>query len=84
MIRNGKLKDKYILDIDLDYFHTKRSIVPSNPKTFYQLIQGAEIITIAKESSWINEWAKTERYDKELTVDYLLNELLNHINVATK
>ncbi len=84
LITNGKLNEKYILDFDLDYFHTKQSINPNDPKTFYSLIQDAEIITITKEEDWIKEWVKQYGYDPNLSVNYLIKRLLFHIDIATK
>ena len=47
--KDYKINRKYILDIDLDYFHTIKSITPDDKNFFYDLIRNAEIITIAKE-----------------------------------
>lgn len=38
----------YILDIDLDVFHTRRSINPENPSTFYRMIKNAVAITVVE------------------------------------
>ncbi|WP_186043069.1 MULTISPECIES: UPF0489 family protein [Burkholderia] len=45
----GVVADPYILDIDLDYFHTQKGIAPTDTATFYQLVQNALAITIATE-----------------------------------
>lgn len=84
LIANGNMKDKYILDIDLDYFHTTQSINPQNPETFYKLIREAELITIARETEFINEWSEIYEYDPDLTVEYLEKQLIKHIELATK
>ncbi len=70
----------YILDIDLDAFHTRRAINPKDSSTFYRLIKNAEAITIATEAECVEEeWLDDE--DK-MNSDMLLQELLAHINKA--
>lgn len=51
--QNHVINSKYILDIDLDYFHTFNSIQPNDTSFFYQLIKNAEIITIAQEKVFV-------------------------------
>ncbi len=84
IVSKQKFIQNFILDIDLDYFHTKKSIFPNNIDTFYGLIHDAESITIAKESEFIEQWSNEYEYDKELTVDFLLESILKHIYLATK
>ena len=81
LIKNGKFSNKYILDIDLDYFHTTQSIHPKNTDTFYRLIKNAEIITITKEADFIAMWR--EEHDSSLNVNDLVAEILIHIKNAT-
>jgi len=70
----------YVLDIDLDAFHTRRAITPEDPSTFYRLIKNAVAITIATEAECVEEeWLNDE--DK-MSSDELLQELLGHINKA--
>ncbi len=71
--------NNYILDIDLDFFKTCKSINPKNYSFFKQLINNCIAISIAKESKFVNAW-KNE-YDKNISVDYLLNKLMNIIKV---
>ncbi len=71
--------DNYILDIDLDFFHTIRSIEPNDSSAFQRLIRGAAIITIATEPSYVNSL----KINQELNSEYLLQELLVHIEQAT-
>lgn len=83
-IFDGELiKEPYILDIDLDYFHTCKSIMPSDPTTFYRLINGALLITVATEDIFIDMWRDEHGFDKNLTVDFLIERLHEHIQVAT-
>jgi hypothetical protein len=49
----GVVADPYILDIDLDYFHTQKGIAPTDTATFYQLVQNALAITIATEPACV-------------------------------
>lgn len=70
----------YILDIDLDAFHTRRAISPEDPSTFYRLIKNAVAITIATEAECVEEeWLDDE---DQMNSDELLQELLGHINKA--
>lgn len=70
----------YILDIDLDVFHTRRAINPEDPSTFYRLIKNAIAITIATEAECVKqEWLDDE---DQMNSDELLEELLAHINKA--
>lgn len=74
-----RINKKYILDIDLDYFHTLKSIRISNINFFYELIRNAEIITIAKESVCVD----LLKFDKEdINSNLLCEELLMHIEKA--
>lgn len=47
--------EPYILDIDLDFFHTRKALTPDDDTTFRKLIRNAEIITIAKEPSFVED-----------------------------
>lgn len=67
----------YILDIDLDFFQTKKSITPDDTSFFKMLIDNAKGISIAKESNWIAVWNR--EHDSDLTVDFLLETILNLI-----
>lgn len=70
----------YILDIDLDVFHTRRAINPESASTFYRLIKNAAAITIATEAQCVEEgWLDDE--DK-MSATELLKELLDHIDEA--
>lgn len=72
-------RDNFILDIDLDYFNTKKSINPDDHKLFYALIRDCSGITIARES-WFVEDCKLE--GEGIDVNYLENVLMRHINNA--
>jgi hypothetical protein len=70
----------YILDIDLDAFHTRKAISPQDPATFYRLIKNAVAITIATEAECVEEeWLDG---DDEMGATELLDELLTHIERA--
>lgn len=73
------MKGNYILDIDLDYFRTERSVAPKDTQTFYELIRNAQVITIAMEPYFVVQ----ERLNGEtITSDFLLPRLLEHIRKA--
>lgn len=76
-IPKSKWFDNYILDIDLDFFHTCKSINPADITFFKEIIDNSIAISIAKETTFINRWA--EDYDKNLSVDYLLEKLFELI-----
>ena len=70
----------YILDVDLDTFHTRRAINPDDPSTFYRLVRNAVAITIATEAECVaEEWLDDE---DPMTSDELLKRLFCHINNA--
>lgn len=70
----------YILDIDLDAFHTRRAINPEDASTFYRLIKNAVAITIATEAECVEEeWLDDE---DEMSATELLKDLLDHIDKA--
>ncbi len=73
-------REPYILDIDLDAFHTKRAIEPKDPSTFYRLIRNAVAITIATEAECVEElWLDD---DFVLDSDDLLQKVIDHIEAA--
>lgn len=70
----------YILDIDLDSFHSMKAANPDDASTFRRLIRSALAITIATEAEWVEEvW---EDDDNEPSADRLLGIVLGHINAA--
>lgn len=70
--KDGRIKYKYILDIDLDYFHTMKSINPKSMDIFSRLVKGAAAVTIAEETACV----ELVRTDKRVTSKVLLKELL--------
>lgn len=72
MSEKGEIKCDYILDIDLDYFHTMKAINPSSKRIFSQLVKSAKAITIAKESVCV----ESLRSEKIVTSNILLEKLL--------
>lgn len=73
------LDHPFILDIDLDYFHSARSIEPKNPSLFYELIRRAIAVTIATEPDFVGY----ERLSGEtITAELLLARLRQHIVAA--
>lgn len=70
----------YILDIDLDVFHTKKAIEPNDATTFYRLVRNAAAITIATEEECVEvEWLDE---DNHLDAAELLHRVLKHIEIA--
>lgn len=72
--------DNFILDIDLDFFNTIKSVKPDNTDIFYHLIRQAKIITIATEPFFVDDC----KLDEEVDSEYLLKEILKHIDIALK
>lgn len=69
----------YILDIDLDYFHTEKSINPDDTNKFYSLIRNAQAITIALEENCVQN-LKVEGSD--VNSDGLLYSIKEHVRKA--
>lgn len=67
----------FILDIDLDYFNTFRSIEPKDASYFKFLASKAGIITVARESKYVESCA----IDIGLTSEHLLTKLKEHLFV---
>jgi hypothetical protein len=78
---NGEpgVAEPYILDIDLDYFHTQKGIAPTDTATFYQLVQNALAITVATEPGCV----KSLRLPgSKITGKSLLANMLQQIETA--
>lgn len=71
--------DPYILDIDLDYFHTQKAIAPTNTTTFYQLLQNALAVTVATEPACVKS---LRLRGSKITGKSLLADMLQHIQTA--
>jgi hypothetical protein len=66
----------YVLDIDLDYFTTERSISPLSPQTFVKMVRDATAITVAKEPDFVQRC----KLDAEsINSEMLLGRLLTYI-----
>lgn len=71
--------EPYILDIDLDVFHSRKATAPNDPSTFYRLIKGALAITIATEPECVEDlW----HGDDLMGTKELLDTVLSHIQQA--
>ncbi|RTL52292.1 MAG: hypothetical protein EKK46_11060 [Rhodocyclaceae bacterium] len=69
----------YILDIDLDVFHSRQAIGPADSTTFYRLIRNAVAITVATEAECVEDL----KFDGEaIDASFLLAKLIDHINEA--
>ena len=69
----------YILDIDLDVFHSRQAIEPADRTTFYRLIRNAVAITVATEAECVEEL----KFDgEEIDADFLLARVVEHIQAA--
>lgn len=69
--------NKYILDIDLDYFSSIKSLKPEKTSIFYNLIRNAELITIAKEPECVKLCS-----NEVLTSEGVLSAVMKHIEKA--
>jgi len=70
----------YILDIDLDAFHSRKAITPDDPSTLHRLIRNAVAITIATEPECVEELWHDE--EDRMDSDELLAEMMRHIDAA--
>jgi hypothetical protein len=68
----------YVLDIDLDFFHTERALNPESPEVFHRLIRKATAITIAKEPACTADlWL-----DPPIDIRIMLEWVIEHIREA--
>jgi hypothetical protein len=73
------LAEPYILDLDLDFFHTHKSLSPDDPSVFHSLIRGALAITIATEPDWTAEcWLDPQ----PPPIEEMLQSLYGHVGEA--
>ncbi|HEY1743770.1 MAG TPA: hypothetical protein VGG18_11440, partial [Granulicella sp.] len=79
-VRTVDLRAKpYILDLDLDTFHTHHSLTPDDAGLFHELISGALAVTIAIESEWTGDlWLE----NSAAPIDDMLESLYSHIEGA--
>lgn len=71
----------YILDIDLDYFHTLKGARPRAYACFHALIRGSIGVTIAREADCV----ESLRLDGETMQSSQLEQIvLQHIDLATR
>lgn len=76
---SGIEEQPYILDIDLDAFHSRKAIEPIDPSTFYNLIKNSVAITIATEAECVDEL----KFEGEtIGAEMLLDRLMTHIERA--
>jgi hypothetical protein len=72
-------KQSYILDIDLDYFHTRKAVKPNAIEVFSRLVRNASAITIALEPSCVENLSIE---GENLSSEYLLEKIMGHIACA--
>lgn len=71
--------EPFILDIDLDYFNTRKSIAPDDASVFHDLIRRSAAITLARESGCVQS---CQLQGEELNSDYIEDALKEHIRTA--
>lgn len=72
-------KQNYVLDIDLDYFHTRKAVDPDTREVFLRLVRNANSITIAMEPSCVENLALE---GENLSSEYLLSKVKEHLACA--
>lgn len=70
----------YILDIDLDAFHSRKAVTPDDPSTLHRLIRNAIAVTIATEPECVDDLWHDEA--DRMYSDELLAELIKHVEAA--
>lgn len=70
----------YILDVDLDAFHTVAVFNPGDVASFHRLIRGATASTIVTEAEWVAEECLDE--ERQLSWDELLAAQMQPIEQA--
>lgn len=63
---------EFILDIDLDYFQTKKSLFPEKHLIFKELVQKSSIITVARSRSYFQDLKIDGDLDLESAEQYLI------------
>ena len=71
--------EPYVLDIDLDYFHSEKAIDPADPATFYRLVRNAVAVTVATEPEYVEELRDKS---SNVTGETLLERMKQHIAAA--
>jgi hypothetical protein len=66
------LHTPYILDIDLDYFKTERSIHPADGAVFAELVRNSLCLTVSREADWVR---LLNRDWEQIDADYLESNL---------
>lgn len=77
--RGYDFTQNFILDIDLDYFNTRRSIEPTSSAQIRNLIRQAKMITIATEDDFV---LSCQMDGENLSATYLLDKLIAIIDSA--
>jgi hypothetical protein len=73
---NSLEEQPYILDIDLDVFHSRKAVAPDDPSTFHRLIRGALAITIATEPEWVDDlWDDEEPIEVLELLDMVVSQI---------
>lgn len=75
---HGFTKERFILNLDCDYFTTKKSLYPNRMQEFKELVNRADEITIALETACV----KGLRLDKKINSKYVKNALLEIIKAS--
>ena len=75
---DGKIKNAFILDFDLDYFPTRESLKPNKKKIITHLILDAQFITIAREKKCFVENCKENNFSV-LEAENLLLKLIESV-----
>jgi hypothetical protein len=71
--------EPYVLDIDLDYFHSEKAIEPDDPATFYRLVRNAVAVTIATEPDYVED---CRNEGSKVTGESLLARMKQHIEAV--
>ena len=78
----SRLQDApFILDIDLDYFHTLQSVRPVDPRTFHELIRRSIAVTVALEPQCVEDLRLTDETIDSLS---LLEDIRRHVAEACR
>lgn len=81
ILKKDFFEERYILDIDLDFFQKLSATSPKKKNIFYKLIKNAELITIALEKDSLEDNV-SNRGAEDLKAEDLLDIILNHIRYA--
>lgn len=81
--RIGITEVPFILDIDLDYFTTKKSLEPTDPSLFHEVMDKSLAITVALEPNYVDNIREEQMLEGSgFSSEYIYEKIKTHIERA--